>query len=437
MIYGKSDKHRINPVYKNVERDDRWHSFDAPNWSNTRPNLMYELFGKLPPQGRCWVWLKEKADLAIKEGRLRANAKTGKPEYLIPASDKELLNNLWTDFNAYSFKFGYPTEKNEVLLERVITAGSNEGDLVLDCFCGSGTTAAVAEKLKRKWLTCDLGRFAIHTARKRLLGIAGVTPFVVQNLGKYERQQWMKAEFEGVEQLAQRIAQEKAYRKFMLDLYNGSVLTGAYSYLHGVKAGRMVHIGSVDSPITTEDVKQAIREFWKLSPPTPQRGQQGGGIDFLGWEFAFDLNETAQQMAAENKVLVKFKKIPREVLEKKAVEQGDIKFYELAALSTQVSIRKREVTIALENFILPPDEVSAEVQGQITHWSQWVDYWAIDWNYQADTFHNEWQSYRTKQHQQIELSAKQGYEAAGTYTVLIKVVDILGNDTTKTLTITI
>lgn len=258
-------------------------------------------------------------------------------------------------------------------------------------------------------------------------------PFLVQNLGKYERQQWIKAEFNAPEQLAQRIAQEQAYRKFILDLYHAQVLSGTYLYLHGVKAGKMVHIGSVDSPVTTEDVKQAILEFWKIIGKEKEVKQNG--IDFLGWEFAFDLNETAAQMAAENKVVVKFKKIPREVLEKKAIEQGDIRFYELAALSTKVSIKKREVTITLDNFMLPPDELPAETQAKITHWSQWVDYWAIDWNYQSDTFHNEWQSYRTKQNAKIELTAKQSYTETGTYTVLIKVVDILGNDTTKVLEI--
>lgn len=73
--------------------------------------MNYELFGKMPPSGCVWRWTKEKAEEAIKEGRLRPNPKTGKPEYLIPASDKELLNNLWTDFNAYSFGYNYPTEK--------------------------------------------------------------------------------------------------------------------------------------------------------------------------------------------------------------------------------------------------------------------------------------------------------------------------------------
>jgi DNA modification methylase len=83
------------------------------------------------------------------------------------------LQDLWTNIsqmhNLAAERIGYPTQKPEALLERIIKASSNEGDLVLDCFCGSGTTAAVAEKLNRRWITCDLGRFAIHTARKRLL----------------------------------------------------------------------------------------------------------------------------------------------------------------------------------------------------------------------------------------------------------------------------
>jgi DNA modification methylase len=92
-------------------------------------------------------------------------------------------------------RVAYPTQKPAALLERIVETSSNENDLVLDCFCGSGTTAAVAEKLNRRWIACDLGRFAIHTTRKRLLGINGVKPFVLQNLGKYERQAWQVAEF--------------------------------------------------------------------------------------------------------------------------------------------------------------------------------------------------------------------------------------------------
>src|ERR1019366_2803625 len=244
-------------------------------------------------------------------------------------------------------RVGYNTQKPEALLERVIKASSKDGDLILDSFCGSGTTAAVAEKNNRRWITCDLGRFAIHTARKRFLGIDNVQPFIVQNLGKYERQQWMNAEFENPED---RLKQERTYKHFINELYHAKPLDG-YTWLHGAKAGRMVHVGSVEAPVTVEDIKASIKEFWKLVGK--EKSAQVNGIDFLGWDFAFDVNETAKQFAAENKVNVSFKKIPREVLEKKAVEQGDIKFYELASLKIKSKAEKKKVSITLENFIIP------------------------------------------------------------------------------------
>jgi adenine-specific DNA-methyltransferase len=218
----------------------------------------------------------------------------------------------------------------------------------------------------------------------------------------------------------------------------------------------------VDAPVTVEDIKAGIKEFWKLvgkrlnydlpdskitmiedkSKTKSQDNQkikeirvETNGIDFLGWDFAFDVNETARQFAAENKVNVSFKKIPREVLEKKAVEQGDIKFYELASLGVKTKTNKLAAGVTLDNFIIPPDDVPEDVQGKITHWSQWIDYWAVDWNYRDDTFHNEWQSYRTKQNPKIELTANSIYEKAGKYIVLVKVIDILGNDTTKAIQI--
>jgi type III restriction enzyme len=127
----------------------------------------------------------------------------------------------------------YPTQKPEALLERIMKATSNENDFVLDCFCGSGTTAAVAEKLGRRWIACDLSRFAIHTTRKRLLSIPNVRPFIVQNLGKYERQMWAGSEFgEGSgEKAAER---QRAYIDFILKLANATPLHG-YTWLHGVK----------------------------------------------------------------------------------------------------------------------------------------------------------------------------------------------------------
>jgi adenine-specific DNA-methyltransferase len=345
------------------------------------------------------------------------------------------LDDVWTDINFInsmaSERVNYATQKPEALLERIIRASSSEGDLVLDCFAGSGTTAVVAEKLNRRWITCDLGRFAIHTTRKRLLQIPNVKPFVVQNLGKYERQAWAASEFPNPEN---RALQEKSYRNFILELYHAQFVSG-FVWLHGMKDRRMVHVGSVDSPIALGDVKSIIQEFWKSVGKSSDI--KTNGVDVLGWEFAFDINETARQQAAASKVDVKFKKIPREVLDKRAIEQGDVHFFELAGLDVKAKSKGRKVELNLKEFVIPPDDVPEDVRASIAHWSQWVDYWAVDWNYRNDTFHNEWQSYRTKTETKLKLTVDHTYEEKSTYTIVIKVIDILGNDTTKALTVEI
>jgi DNA modification methylase len=398
---------------------------------------LYRWKGITPPSSRCWAMTKENMDQLEAAGKIHWPKKAGGmprlklyPEDLpgVPVQD------LWTDIspmhNLASERLGYPTQKPEALLERIIKASSNDGDLVLDSFCGSGTTAAVAEKLGRRWIMCDLGRFAIHTARKRFLGIPGVKPFVVQNLGKYERQAWQAAEFgEGAEQAV------AAYRRFVLELYHAEPVSG-YLWLHGSKSGRMVHVGGVDAPVTMADVTAMAAEFKKAigkGKDAPTRS----GIDVLGWDFAFELNETAKQQAALAGINLRLIRIPRELLEKKAVEQGDIKFFELAALSVKVAKKARAVTLELTDFIIPLDDVPEDVQKAVTHWEQWIDYWAVDWNNSDDTFHNEWQTYRTRKETSLDRETSHRYEEPGTYRVVVKVIDILGNDTTKLLTVEI
>lgn len=143
------------------------------------------------------------------------------------------------------------------------------------------------------------------------------------------------------------------------------------------------------------------------------------------------MNELGRQVAGESRVEVSFKKIPREVLEKRAVEQGDIKFFELAALAVNIKVEKREVHLQVRDFMISPDDVPEEVRHAIKHWSQYIDYWAVDWDFKADTFHNQWQEYRTRRNPKLELVTKHTYDKPGKYAVLVKVIDILGNDTTK------
>lgn len=403
-----------------------------------RPNLQYVYTTRkgqryLPPKNGWRFNEKRMSDLEL-NNRLVFTENTIREKYYLNeriAKGKQ-VPNVWDDVQnvqgGSKEKLNYNTQKPEALLDRIIRASSLEDALVLDCFCGSGTTVAVAEKLNRRWIACDLGRFAIHTTRKRLLSVQNVKPFVVQNLGKYERQHWQVAEF-GDAQAAG--ARELRYRQFILELYHATPVTG-YTWLHGIKDGHMVHVGPVDAPVTLADVKAIAAECWKTigkGPNSPERA----AVDILGWDWSFEVNEGGKQVAAEARVDVSFKKIPREVLEKKAVDQGDIKFFELAALSIDVCNKGKQVTLALSNFVIPPDDVPSDVTKAITHWSQWVDYWAVDWNYREDTFHNEWQSYRTKQNPTLELTTMHAYDKSGEYSVVVKVIDILGNDTTKLL----
>jgi adenine-specific DNA-methyltransferase len=167
-FYAMNDDVSILPPSRESIRDERWHSFDAPNWSGNRPNLVYELFGKMPPPNRCWLRPKSGADELIAQGRLRPNPKTGKPEYLIDATDTMICDSLWDDISAYFFQNDYSTEKNPDLLRRIIEASSNAGMVVADFFGGSGVTAKVAHDLGRKFIHVDVGINSIQTTRDRL-----------------------------------------------------------------------------------------------------------------------------------------------------------------------------------------------------------------------------------------------------------------------------
>ena len=342
-----------------------------------------------------------------------------------------LVRSVWIDIPEvrnnprYSESVGYRTQKPLALLERVINTSSNEGDLVLDCFVGSGTTAAVAEKLGRRWIAADMGRFAISTTRKRLLDIPNVKPFYIQNLGRYERQAWQSAEL------------EQDYREFILTLYHAEPVNG-YQWLHGAKAGRMVHIGPVDAPVAIDDVQRVVDEFGN-AVGTGAGAPTTAGVDILGWDFGLEVDTEARELGQSAGVNIRLLRIPREVMDQKAVDAGDIRFFELAALSVEpkVNRRQRNVTLSLQDFAMPLDGVPEQVRAAVTHWSQWIDYWAVDWDYQNDTFNNQWQSYRTRQNPQLQRNIAHTYEGRGNYTIVVKVIDILGNDTTRRLEVTV
>ena len=436
--YVPYDQDYIDSSYRMV--DDNGRRFQTVDLTAAKPggDTSYEWKGFKLSSGRYWAYSKANMEKFEREGRIYYT-KNGLPrlKYYLDEMPGVPTQDLWGDISPLASqakeRLGYATQKPEALLERIIQASSNEGDLILDCFAGSGTTAAVAEKLGRRWITADLGRFAVHTTRKRLLSIPDVRPFVVQNLGKYERQAWQAAEFGSAEQAAEINAR---YRRFILDLYGARPIDGLL-WLHGVKGGRMVHVGPVDSPISPGDVTQIAIEFRKTIG-TGADAPALAAVDVLGWDFAFELNEVARQQAEAANLTVRFVRIPREVLEQKAVDQGDIRFFELAALAVEVGQSKRDVSLKLTDFVIPPDDVPEDVQRAISHWSQWIDYWAVDWDNKDDTFHNMWQVFRTRGKKKgpaegLPLQTTHRYEEPGDYTIMVKVIDLLGNDTTKTV----
>lgn len=335
------------------------------------------------------------------------------------------VTDWWSDINTVTGwspeKVGFDTQKPEGILERIVETSSNPGDLVADFFVGSGTTAAVAEKLGRRWIAADLGRYAIHTTRKRLMGIEGCKPFDVLNLGKYERQYWQRASF-GDRDTQERVVFE--YLAFILRLYGASPIPGA-QHIHGKSGGAVVHIGAVDAPVTIAEVEASLDE-------AAATGQTE--LHVLGWEWEMGLNDLVNQLAQQRRVRLKLLAIPREVMEAQAVDRGDIRFFELAHLDAAPETGpKCALSIRLTDFAMSDaDAIPEDVRDKITKWSDYVDYWAIDWDFRNDTFMNGWVAYRTRRDRKLPLeSDRHTYPEPGSYRVAVKVVDIFGNDTTR------
>lgn len=327
-------------------------------------------------------------------------------------------------------KTGYPTQKNESLLRRILQASSNPGDLVLDFFCGSGTTLAVAEKLGRRWIGCDLGRYAIHTTRKRLLEIKDCKPFEVLNLGKYERQYWQGVMF-GDTKAKQPYEQAfYEYLAFVLKLYGAQPVSGML-HLHGKKGKAMLHIGAVDAPVTIAEIDAAVEECAKAKQ---------NELHILGWEWEMGLYDLVVDAAKKRNVKLLLLQIPREVMEQQAAAKGDVRFFELAYLEMDAkAVKPREYRIELKKFVIPNTElIPEEVRAKVAKWSDYIDYWAVDWDFQDDTFMQGWVAYRTKQQRKLPMTSDMHvYKKPGRYQVLVKVIDIFGNDTTQAVEINV
>lgn len=332
----------------------------------------------------------------------------------------------------------YATQKPSALLEKLIKASSNEGDLVADFFCGSGTTGAVAERLGRRWLMADLGRFAIHTTRKRMIGVQRelndksipYRSFDVFNLGRYERQWWQQDALKGA---------EDEHRTVVLNFFHAEPLPHAPSPLiHARKAAAFVHVDGIDSIFAREEAKAVAAAV---------KAAGGRQVHCLAWDFEMDIRQAIAAIETELDVKIRLHRIPREIMEKNRTEVPP--FFEVALLEAEPVIRKAAkglaVDIKLKNFLpslteVPSKELEALQERAMTSGIDFIDFWAVDFDWvPGKPFNHHWQDYRTRKDRSLKTvsDAEFIYETPGRYTACVKVVDVFGCDTSITVEIEI
>jgi site-specific DNA-methyltransferase (adenine-specific)/adenine-specific DNA-methyltransferase len=521
--FNEQSEEDVETRYRFTDEKGRRYRLGPIDSPNPRPNMMYVWKGFTPPK-KGWRYSQEKMAELDRQGRIYyPDSKDKRPatKLYLDESQGALVGTVWTEFSAVQAsateRVDYPTQKPEALLERIIKASSNEGDLVADFFCGSGTTAAVAEKLGRKWIATDLGKFGIHTTRKRLIGVQralkaaekNFRAFEVLNLGRYERQAYLNVggRLTGAQKEQALARKETEFRELILRAYKATAFGGSESagsantaqdgFFHGARNGRLVVIGPINLPVGRLFVEEVITECRK-------RGATR--VDVLAFEFEMGLFPAVLEEARGKGIDLTPKYIPAEVFDKRAVDKGQVVFHDISFVEATPRYDPKNtfaVSIELTDFsvyytqgpaeaaIAAMKEGKSEVmceQGQLykvskskegiitrerltKHWTDWVDYWAVDFDYLSRReiikvpvgtglggvatlpgleppqgeltlpdfeerwtggyiFENEWQSFRTRRSRALELTtAQHSYDRPGRYTVAVKVIDIFGNDT--------
>ena len=324
-------------------------------------------------------------------------------KYYLSEAKGIALDDVWTNIpevnSMGSENVGYATQKPEALLERIIKASSNEGDLVCDFFGGSGTTAAVAERLGRRWITCDIGKPASLVMRKRFID-QEVKPFLYQSIGDYQKEAFRNnKKLKHVGDLSQVVLGLYGALPFSPEQCNDR----NFGYIKGGRT--LVMVDSPNRLTTAATVKRAVEAKASLL---------GGGwekVVVLGWNFAFDISQAISKYKDSNvEVLV----IPPDLLDKlakkgfkKLIDDRSVRFSSLQYLVVKpVKISRQpecdEIDVELDNYVLlspdniPLDEKDKEKLQDVMQRDplSLIEYWSIDPDYDGVTFRSTWQDYR-------------------------------------------
>lgn len=344
---------------------------------------------KSSAQGKSWISV-------IGEDGIRRSVMTDVPTKGVPMPDVwdiSMINPVAKE------RLGYATQKPEALLERIIKASSNEGDLVCDFFGGSGTTAAVAERLGRRWIIGDIGKPASLVMRKRFID-QEVKPFLYQSIGDYQKEAFRNNKrYQRVGDLSQVVLGLYGALPFAPEQCNDR----NFGYVKGTRT--LVMVDSPNRLTTAATIKRAVEAKASLL---------GGGWDkvvVLGWNFAFDISQAIQQYQNANVVVLV---IPPDLLDKlskkgykKLIDDRSVRFSSLQYLSAAlVNVYHRgdqdELDIALKDYVLlspdniPLDDKDKEKLCEVMEEDplSLIEYWSIDPDYDGVTFRSTWQDYR-------------------------------------------
>lgn len=479
LSYTKSQNYVWNDVFQEYsDASDKLYKFsdDKGTYRLGGPvdnpgggGYVYDLgMGEKTPKGG-YRMPKETALKWLEEGELIVEAGKVPQRKIYRSNDGVRCKDTWTDIGTERGLL-YATQKPETLLSRIISASSNEGDLVADFFCGSGTTLAVAEKMGRRWIGSDLGRFSVNTSRKRLIGVQrelktsgkDFRSFEILSVGNYSYAD---------------AAKQEDFNKLILQAYNADPLEN--SPFAGRKQDSYIAIGPLDLPCSRSFVDEMVQECLKMGVTS---------LDVLSFEFGMGVAPEAQEDAFAKGVRLSLKYIPREVFDKRAIESKAVKFADVGYLETKIKTKGRVTTVELCDFSIHYSQdylaltgenlgkgksavvlddgvvkkISKDANGVIaietltTSWIDWIDYWSIDFQYedrpeiinvkkddgtlsQVETgrfiFDNQWQSFKTGKSPLELTSSEYEYPGPGEYKIAVKVIDVFGNDTTRIFTV--
>ena len=511
LYYRKNiDKFIFNPLfhdYKEGYADERYPHVE----SDGRRYTLQAMYGKgqgqparfgdkliYPPKGSHWRWNQERIDQAMKDGLIVfPKGGEGKPRFKDYLDTKSgiPLQTIWNDIpdvnSQAAERMDYPTQKPEKLYERIINMCSSPNDIVADFFMGSGTLPAVAEKLGRKWIGSDLGKYSIHTTRKRMISVQrelkkqgkDYRAFEILNLGKYERQLYvgMNPNLTDDNQQKQLAKKESDFVNLILKAYKAETASG-FEHFEGKKNNRLVAIGPINLPVGRDFIHELLKEALdkKLTK-----------IDVLAFEFEMGLFPNIQEEAKDKGIDLGLKYIPRDVFDKRAINKNQVVFHDVAFIEVKPLIKGKTIAIELTDFsVFYNQDTIANVESDLKNggskilvengkiikvtkdkngitertiltnkWTDWIDYWAVDFDFEnkkeiirikkeeSDNFEevwtgdyifeNEWQSFRTKKDRSLELKSIFHECQKGKRKIAVKVVDIFGNDTMKVIEVNI